>query len=534
MADRDEIIKAAMQKLAAQQPDSGATEDVVLPTPDVVMPQEEVVAEQPEVVLPQATDMYAQGAATGKAMQQMLPEVSLPQITVPEVIAKPASDIWGGIKQNIGAVFSPSSARQPASIPTIQPAVQPVVVAAPAPTQPIQPAIKVTTEPTAQEVQKKVDEALQPEKDAKARDLASTRVADKIKEQQQQQQSILDDVERKRQEIDAQVRVKSLPELMSTGSFGQKLGAALAIAIGGISQGLTGAKSNPALDMIDKLVEQQAQKDKLNSEEYLSLKKQATDAALLELKKSETASENAYRKQQIDSMKDALKQKSDDYAAAINQQLLDKQLRSRLNSGKALTPDEVAGLTDEQLKRKVTLQGVGPAGGQKVALAGSYEDANKFKEKQAAIEDAVGAVDELKKLGKDPLAWANFFKRGEAELLSQKLVGQLRLPYTGPGVLTDDERKRLIEIIGNPTKLFALSSVEAYKLDKLKEHLQAQLQTEARVRGINETVVPQRFYNVNGKAITEDNLVLNYKKLYPKLSTEQIKRAIDKQGIPEL
>lgn len=100
-------------------------------------------------------------------------------------------------------------------------------------------------------------------------------------------------------EIDAQPQVRNLAQVFDKGSFGEKIGAALSLMAGGIAQGMLGLKSNPALDTINALVEQQAAKNKLNAEEKASLRKQFYDNILLRLKKKEALVDNELKRSQI-------------------------------------------------------------------------------------------------------------------------------------------------------------------------------------------------------------------------------------------
>lgn len=323
--------------------------------------------------------------------------------------------------------------------------------------------------------------------------------------------------------LDNQTRTKSLGEIMSGGTFGQKLGAAVALGLGAVSQGLSGAKTNPVMDYLDKTAEQQAAKDKLTAEQKDSLRKNLYQQAHIELQKLEQDSTNQYRKQQLALERKKLEVEQNNMMQKLLMDAMNKQQNASKYSGLALTPQQEAALTNEDRRNMVTL----PDG--RRVLTQSYEDANKFKESSTAIANALSAIGELETLGKTGSS-ISLDDRARANAALTKVVGALRLPYTGPGVLTDSERAMLADTLGNPLSFWktalGLRGVEMQKLQQVKKDLQANLINEARIRGIRESVVPEKYYNVNGKAIAESDLVNAYKQKYPGLSEEKIRLSI--------
>jgi hypothetical protein len=404
--------------------------------------------------------------------------------------------------------------------PSLQGAPPPVSQAPQAPILPPD-AFSNVIEPTQEELSAKIDSIFAPTREAKAQALALDEIDKMRADADARQKAREEEVKQEFATLDGQVRNSSLNQLLGQGTFGQRLGAIIALGMGAVSQGLSGAKTNPVVDFFDRAAEQQAARDKLTLEQKQMLKRQLYEQGSLELQKLENATNNAFRKDQIRLQRDELNAKRD----AVSQELLAKISKQRADAskwnGKALTPEQEATLTTQERRNIVHLPD-----GRKV-LAQSYEDANQFKTQGTEIYNALSSIDELRKLGKsgsklspNDLVTAN--------ALVAKIVGSLRLPYTGPGVMTKEEREMLIEVMGNPLAWNSWRSREFAKLDRVRLDLQANLQNIAKVRGIREQVVPTKFYNVGGRARTEDELVQEYRKQLPNMSEDRIKAAIQK------
>lgn len=104
-------------------------------------------------------------------------------------------------------------------------------------------------------------------------------------------------------------------------------------------------------------------------------------------------------------------------------------------------------------------------------------EARELRAAAADANDAIKLIDELKSLGTN----VSVMDRGRiAKINSIKnvLAGKLRLPLTGPGALTQDEFERLIDTMGDPSKLFGSEKIEMGKLDTLKDTLNNSLSSK--------------------------------------------------------
>lgn len=99
------------------------------------------------------------------------------------------------------------------------------------------------------------------------------------------------------------------------------------------------------------------------------------------------------------------------------------------------------------------------------------KEAADIRASMADANDAVMLIDKLRNIG-EGITVFDRKKIGEIDSLKKILAGKLRLPLTGPGAMTEDEFKRLIDTMGDPSSLTSTENIENAKLDQLKEILQ--------------------------------------------------------------
>lgn len=301
-------------------------------------------------------------------------------------------------------------------------------------------------------------------------------------------------------QIDAQPQVRGLAQIFSSGSTGEKIGAALALLAGGVAQGILGLKENPAMTTINSLVEQQAQRNKLNQEEKESLRKQIYDNVLLKLRKKELSSEDALRKSQIqeniaqvEHLRGQAAQKQAELAAA---HAVSAVLNGNGNSVPAATPeiaarnkqveDVLSYLDAKDPKRAETLrerQVITPDGRMEFAKVDKQRVAEFEKTIRQPNESATALLKQIREFSKT----ASSLSLGDRAKMQTDLVmaaGKLRIPITGPGAMTEDEFKRLIDTLGNPTKVFSIQSIENMKLDSVINNLEQDTRAGAAQIGV--------------------------------------------------
>jgi hypothetical protein len=110
--------------------------------------------------------------------------------------------------------------------------------------------------------------------------------------------------------------------------------------------------------------------------------------------------------------------------------------------------------------------------------------AEDFTKANTEIESGLQSISRIKELTNGFNKITDFATRRKLEAVQTALVGNLRLPYTGPGILTDSEKAVLLNIIGNPAKLLSLSSVEAAGLSEVERKLRVDQKNRAKGAGL--------------------------------------------------
>lgn len=120
-------------------------------------------------------------------------------------------------------------------------------------------------------------------------------------------------------------------------------------------------------------------------------------------------------------------------------------------------------------------------------MAPTKEEATKMREISSNNLQVLDGVAEISRLSSKPGATVDQETRARIATIQAFLVGKLRLPMTGPGAFTDSEREFVKDTIGNPAKLFALSSIERAKLDELTKRLISDIDTTAAGLGLSRS-----------------------------------------------
>lgn len=118
-----------------------------------------------------------------------------------------------------------------------------------------------------------------------------------------------------------------------------------------------------------------------------------------------------------------------------------------------------------------------------LGVALTKEDATKLKEEGASTYAAIDTIKEIKDLAKNSMV--NPKNRNAINQKIGLLVGQLRVPVVGPGAFTDSEREFVGDLVGNPTKIFGLKSLQVDKLQKLENLLKRSRDSKARAYGLS-------------------------------------------------
>jgi hypothetical protein len=120
-------------------------------------------------------------------------------------------------------------------------------------------------------------------------------------------------------------------------------------------------------------------------------------------------------------------------------------------------------------------------------------EAKDFRKEQTDIGGVIEGIKEVRRLSKEYQETSDPRELLELKRLAEQqvgmIVGSLRIPITGPGAMTDDERKFIEELNGNPTKIFSLSSIEFAKLDSMERKFNSHLDRRASNIGLGKRKV---------------------------------------------
>lgn len=465
--DRGELDNASAVQLAQEYGidfSGGATEPAVEQAPPASLvpemaPPASLVPQQDAVQIPQIDPMLANAANNADAQQN----------------AQMAA--WGA---PVGVGVAGVPGQEQVSMPAEEPVIE--EVAAPVPVAP-------TPEPSIEQQQAAQAKINQPVQEAIAEHRATVQAQKDLQSEFAKRQAELEQQKEQLQRDIAQqddsVRQKSLPEIMQRGSFGEKLGASIALLLGGLSQGMTGAKSNPVMDFIDRQVEAQAQRDKLNQESKLALKKSLLDIAQLQMTNQANKSQDLYHKQSLQNEAAKLQVMREQVEGDQRLKAEELQLKRRgaeaaklAESGAVIT--DLSGLTDEQRKRVVRL----PDGTHKLATVGA-DQVDAFAKMRGTLETGISGADRVKALAADFNRVTDLKKRAQIKSEIIALTGAMREPFVGPGAMTPKEYDRLIDAVGDPTSLVAIPSFQLARLLQVQTKLKSDLNSGFKRIGID-------------------------------------------------
>lgn len=386
------------------------------------------------------------------------------------------------------------------------PSSQPPAVAQPTPA----PEVDVTAkdlEPSKEQVIEARAKIVKPAQEAiaekTAMEQADLELANAANAARQREEQIKSDIFKLDSDIAKEVRQNSLASMLTQGPVLNRVMSALAITMGGAGAAVLGESNNAVIDQIDKGVEQQAQRDKLNNDQKLALRREALDAVKSQIDILQTRTQNAQAKANLDIQKQKLQVERDELNLKLQEAHRAKVLGAAvagLRAGgtgiKAATPqiakqnaqiDEVmAALDMTDPKRAEALREV-----QVTTPDGRKQFANVNKERVAEFEkyasETKPAVDLLRDIKKFA-ATANKLSMEDRSRMGTMLAvaaGKLRLPITGPGAMTEDEYQRLRDTIGDPMKIISYPPAELAKIDSTIGILNADLTSRAGQIGVS-------------------------------------------------
>jgi hypothetical protein len=292
-------------------------------------------------------------------------------------------------------------------------------------------------------------------------------------------------------------------------STGNRVMAGISILLGGLSQGLTGAKSNPAMDVINNAVDRDidAQKAELgkkqnllsvNLHEYGTLKDAlaATKMQIMTVAQTQVnmAAAKAGSKQALAAAQ-MFNADIDLKMAAIKQQLAASQAMSeKLNQPGGLSYKDVSKLNQELQDKMVQL----PNGNYMPAF--NKESASKVKDIQSEIYRVKDTLSQARKFMEQGSSLPLTDRNRLAKTINQRVLGELKSKaMLDLGALTEADLQLLEPLVPSVGDFFSTSSKQ--KLDQLNQMLDSKMNAHysAYVPGLNPSGRASREKSVFGR-----------------------------------
>lgn len=299
---------------------------------------------------------------------------------------------------------------------------------------------------------------------------------------------------------------KSLYEIMHSSSLGSKIGAGIAVMMGGLAQGLTRSNSNQVFDSIERAAAAEGEKRKFTQSQIDNLKSAVRQRTIDGLQMKEKTLTN---QTELAKLQDMISQ-----ARLRDQQAeLDKVKALAAGNkagrdaeqfnGKPLTINEVAALTPEERKGLVQIKG-------SWYRSAVPEKAKEFSDLYERYENIRPALANMRKLLENG-QFESFVKKGltggvedkrKFEQQKEMIMETIKAPYMGKGgIFRKDQREQLSKILAK-RDLTSLTSVEKDVLKDFVVDFDYRVKNAANAAGFNNIDVINRQYvpvTQNGK-----------------------------------
>lgn len=304
-------------------------------------------------------------------------------------------------------------------------------------------------------------------------------------------------------ELDAANEEKVEKDLEEDGpSWGTRIGQAVAILIGGISQGYSGARENPAIVAIEKAAAAKANAKKYTDEQKMKLEELLLKKAQLAIDQKKNTVDSMIGLKKLEQAGMELQMKLQELGAKKSENMLLKQTR--------FSPEEARAIPADQ-REKLNLVRL-PDGSYQSALSSKQAESlyQINTDTDSGLMMAQKIMEKIDHFGNNPLKKLTDREAiAEVKGYAQALVGAMRLPYVGTGAFTDTEQRLLKDIIGDPTKVFSLAKANKATLQSVMDKLKYYRKQAMRNAGIDMPL------SNNEKALQE------YRQQRPNLSEGQ-------------
>jgi hypothetical protein len=300
-------------------------------------------------------------------------------------------------------------------------------------------------------------------------------------------------IEEKQAEIEkgmTELRTMKPVDYWDSKSTGQKILGGVALLLGAIGAAGTGG-INHAAGIIQKDMEAYAEQNARNQADKFKLLNEQQQMIDKYLSQLDRATNNEVKKAQIQKARAAV---HIEYNKTLGerQQLLQEDMMFELLGKGSKTVDrahiEKLSAQFPKLKIRERMIDLGPEHG--VVFTTSERDANVLK--KDVLPEGMDALRGIKRLQEltDEIGFldkVNPFSKevAEADTLQKSVVGALRLKLFGPGVMTDDERRVAMQIIGDPTKITSFDENVKARLQVVELKMQQGIRDQLRSSGVN-------------------------------------------------
>lgn len=313
---------------------------------------------------------------------------------------------------------------------------------------------------------------------------------------------------------DKEVEEKVQADMDAEGSWGSRIGQAIAIMMGSASQGLTGAKENPAVQAIEKEIKRQSERMQYTKEQEDKMREYGLKLANLEMER---------KKHELDTQaKRSNMEKDQAEIQKIQAELEMQKANKAIASKREFTPEEVTSIPmDKDGLNMRNLMVRLPNGN--FAMATRESGAQKLAEMEAettgALQSANALLAKIDYFGNNPgKKILDRVEVAETNAIAQGLVGAMRLPYLGPGTVTDTERAILNSVVRDPSKLLTLSSANKASVKAVVAKIKHFRNASYRANGVD---LPP----------TQNDMILKQaKQKYPTATDAQLIEALVRQG----
>lgn len=261
-------------------------------------------------------------------------------------------------------------------------------------------------------------------------------------------------------------------------STGDKVLASLAIALGGIGAGLTGQNQNQALNIIMGAIDDDLKNQRFNKEQELEAKWRMVSAVQDKIQKLDKLTSNVAQKGQLAQVQAQL----DANKLSMQRQLANNRYYEQTGEY------HPALMTDEQ-KKEIQERGVlMPNGKIVISKVGTKEQLGKLRDSIVDGKGGLRTIDKIMELSATPGAVISPALRDEIQSLQKALAGQSRESIVGPGTMTENDRKVLMDVIGDQTKILSLSRLSggaAKKLENVRKNAELRIRDQLQQFGID-------------------------------------------------